>query len=45
MVARPIAGIIACNRLMGEEIAQVAINRYVAAPIALPIPALANWRD
>lgn len=45
MVARPIAGIIACNRPMGEGDAQVVISRYVTAPKALLIPALANWRD
>lgn len=46
MVARPIVGVIACNRPIGEEIAQAVINRYLTATmrhadcVALIIPAL-----
>lgn len=44
--ARPVLGVTCCNRPFGEEIAQVVINRYVAAAMkfgdvaALLVPAL-----
>ena len=44
--SRPVLGVTCCNRSFGEEIAQVVINRYVAAAMkfgdvaALLIPAL-----
>lgn len=46
MSARPVLGIIACNRAVGTEVAQVVINRYAAAAMrhadcaALIIPSL-----
>lgn len=46
MSARPVLGIIACNRIVGTEIAQTVINRYATAAMrhadcaALLIPSL-----
>lgn len=46
MSARPVLGIIACNRMVGTEIAQTVINRYASAAMrhadcaALIIPSL-----
>lgn len=46
MAARPVLGIIACNRMVGTEIAQAVMNRYVRAAMsyadvaALIVPAL-----
>jgi putative glutamine amidotransferase len=49
MAARPVLGIIACNRTVGTEIAQVVINRYAMAAMrhadcaALIIPSLPDF--
>lgn len=46
MSARPVLGIIACNRMVGTEVAQVVVNRYASAAMrhadcaALIIPSL-----
>jgi len=46
MTTRPVLGVTCCNRAFGEEVAQVVINRYVAAAMkfgdvaALLVPAL-----
>ena len=46
MTARPVLGIIACNRTVGTEVAQTVINRYATAAMryadcaALIIPSL-----
>lgn len=46
MISRPVLGIIACNRVVGTEIAQAVMNRYVRAAMsyadvaALIVPAL-----
>lgn len=46
MSSRPVLGIIACNRIVGTEVAQVVINRYATAAMrhadcaALIIPSL-----
>ena len=34
MTARPVLGIIACNRMVGTEIAQAVMNRYIRAAMA-----------
>ena len=49
MAARPVLGIIACNRTVGSEVAQVVINRYATAAMrhadcaALIIPSLPGY--
>lgn len=49
MAARPVLGIIACNRTVGSEVAQVVINRYATAAMrhadcaALIIPSLPDY--
>ena len=49
MSARPVLGIIACNRTVGNEVAQVVINRYATAAMrhadcaALIIPSLPDF--
>jgi putative glutamine amidotransferase len=49
MSARPVLGIIACNRTVGSEVAQVVINRYATAAMrhadcaALIIPSLPDF--
>ena len=46
MTARPVLGIIACNRMVGSEVAQAVMNRYIRAAMtyadvaALIIPSL-----
>ena len=46
MTARPVLGVIACNRMVGSEVAQAVMNRYIRAAItyadvaALIIPSL-----
>ena len=51
MSARPVLGIIACNRMVGSEVAQVVINRYATAAMrhadcaALIIPSLPDYMD
>ena len=46
MTARPVLGIIACNRIVGSEVAQAVMNRYIRAAMtyadvaALIIPSL-----
>lgn len=48
MTARPVLGIIACNRIIGTEMAQAVMNRYVCAAMryadvaALIVPSLAD---
>lgn len=34
MIARPVLGIIACNRMVGTEIAQAVMNRYIRSAMA-----------
>jgi putative glutamine amidotransferase len=36
MTARPVLGIIACNRMVGTEVAQAVMNRYIRAAMAYP---------
>ncbi|WP_374524268.1 gamma-glutamyl-gamma-aminobutyrate hydrolase family protein [Sphingopyxis sp.] len=49
MSSRPVLGIIACNRTVGSEVAQVVINRYATAAMrhadcaALIIPSLPDY--
>lgn len=49
MSSRPVLGIIACNRLVGSEVAQAVMNRYATAAMrhadcaALIIPALPDY--
>jgi putative glutamine amidotransferase len=49
MAARPVLGIIACNRQIGEEIAQSVINRYIVSAMryadcaAVIIPSLPEY--
>jgi putative glutamine amidotransferase len=46
MTARPVLGVIACNRMVGSEVAQAVMNRYIRAAMtyadvaALIIPSL-----
>ena len=46
MTARPVLGIIACNRMVGSEIAQAVMNRYIVSALryadvaALIVPSL-----
>ena len=46
MTARPVLGVIACNRIVGSEVAQAVMNRYIRAAMtyadvaALIIPSL-----
>ena len=48
MTARPILGIIACNRMVGTEMAQAVMNRYIVSAMtyadvaALIVPSLAD---
>jgi putative glutamine amidotransferase len=34
MTARPVLGVIACNRMVGSEVAQAVMNRYIRAAMA-----------
>ena len=45
-MSRPVLGVIACNRLVGSEVAQAVMNRYISAAMtyadvaALIVPSL-----